>query len=491
MTDKTTKFLDYSGMEAKPRKCAVSCTQRSGNNWKSIEPVEIKIQNNVIPNLQKHDCYKYLGHDTNIINKTSQCDNLIKTFKETMIKIGHSPTPVSIKLKMINSICVSPLLFFFPNMTFTEKQLLDLETYIVDSVRDWFDFNRSTTRSFIFADKSSGGLGILHPRTQYYALRLAFFLSALNSDDMCTRHTAQSSLDLHLSRRKCLTAQPGDEQFAGYAIINGSLAKQSKVNWPSSQWVNLFEMLHREGIVLKRRGGTFIYEFEVSGTQFETESGIGFSLSYKNKRSLQFKEDWHKLKSQGRVSREVDDCVDVRGSGTFLQNPKLNDRLASFVLKGRLQLLPCQSLLHIYYPHIHTKGCKLCPHPSETASHVLNGCPRFKSAYQKRHNRIVDIISDKLKHFNSDTEVLKDVPLKPSHFSGEVGGHSFLTRYNRPDITLIDKEGMCVNLVEIAVPFDAFVHTCYQKKFDKYIALSNEIGALGYTTNIIVLVMGS
>ena len=209
------------------------------------------------------------------------------------------------------------------------------------------------------------------------------------------------------------------------------------------------------------------------------------------KMCVEFREDWHQLKSQGRVSREVYDCVDSRGSGTYLQNPKLHDKLVSFVVKGRLQLLPCQSLLNIYYPHLHNKGCKLCPHPTENASHVLNGCPRFRDAYQDRHNRIVDILKDKVQHFNTDASILKDIPLKPSHFSDGVEGHTFLTRNTRPDITVIDRESMCVQIVEIAVPFDAFAKVCYQNKFDKYIDLSNEIGALGYTTHIVVLVVDS
>ena len=491
MADKTTRFLNYAGMEAKPRKCAASSARRSGNNWKQVEPVNIEIQNNPIPIYDKHDCYPYLGYDTNLTNKTPQSDSLIDNFKSSMLKIANSPSPVSIKLKMINSMCVSPLLFYFPNLLFTEKQLMVLETCIVDNVRDWLDLNRSTTRSFMFTKKSAGGLGILHPRTQYYACRLAFFLSVLNSDDVCVKNTARASLTLHMTRRKVRPAQPGGDQFGGYAVLNNSLVKESKVTWPASQWVNLFEMLHREGIVLKERDDSYVYEFDVSGAQCVAESAKGFSMTYKNKLCLAFQEDWQKLKSQGRVARETKDCVDGRGSGNFLQNPKLHDKLVSFVIKGRLQLLNCQSLLSIYYPHIHTKRCKLCPHPTENVSHVLNGCPRFRNAYQSRHNRIVDILSDKVRHFNADADILKDVPLKPSHFCDGVEGHTFLTMHYRPDITVINREEMTVHLVEIACPFDAFSQVCYQGKFDKYIDLSNEIGALGYTTHVVVLIVGS
>merc|ERR1711923_209893 len=80
-------------------------------------------------------------------------------------------------------------------------------------------------------------------------------------------------LTLHMTQRKVTAAQRDDSQFAGYRVTEaGTLDKQSKVNWPASQWVNLFEMLHREGIVLKKQGDTFVYELELSGKQCVVET---------------------------------------------------------------------------------------------------------------------------------------------------------------------------------------------------------------------------
>ena len=58
-------------------------------------------------------------------------------------------------------------------------------------------------------------------------------------------------------------------------------------------------------------------------------------------------------------------------SNSHLSNLKLTDKLVSFVVKGRMQLLPCHSLLALYYPNSYEKKCKLCNNPYETVSH---GC---------------------------------------------------------------------------------------------------------------------
>ena len=133
MTDKTTEFLNYTGMEAKPRKCAVTSAQRTGNNYKPSPTASISIQEKTIPYLNKEDTYKYLGYDINLTNTANdnQCDKLIVQFKSTMSKISLAPLSISIKCKLIQTLCISPLMFFFQNLFFTEIQINWLENCIV------------------------------------------------------------------------------------------------------------------------------------------------------------------------------------------------------------------------------------------------------------------------------------------------------------------------------------------------------------------------
>ena len=110
-------------MEAKPRKCAVTSAQRTGNNYRPSPPASISIQEKTIPYLNKEDSYKYLGYDINLTNTSSdnQCDKLIIDFKSTMSKIHLAPLSISIKCKLIQTLCISPLMFFFQNLFFYRK----------------------------------------------------------------------------------------------------------------------------------------------------------------------------------------------------------------------------------------------------------------------------------------------------------------------------------------------------------------------------------
>ena len=87
---------------------------------------------------------------------------------------------------------------------------------------------------------------------------------------------------------------------------------------------------------------------------------------------------------------------------------------------------------------------------------------------------------------------IKDQLIKPTNFI-ETENRLFQTQACRPDITLtlIDVENKTVKIIEVAVPFDAFLDVSYQSKFEKYVPLSLEINELGFYSEIIVLIVGS
>ena len=313
----------------------------------------------------------------------------------------------------------------------------------------------------------------------------------LNNDDVAVSHAARESLKLHMSKRKAIL-DASDTSFAGYAVIDGKLAKQSKVCWSKSQWIHLLEMCVRENVQLRYRERDNVYVFVL---QVDDDISLQFSdpktfyVQFKEMKMTQFQEKWQSMSSQGRVAREISGCTDYRSSAAFLGNHKLSDDLRSFVCRGRLQLLQCNSLLHLYYGV--PKQCKLCDFPYDTASHLLNGCAKQKNLYQQRHDRIVELVHLKIKSVNSkrNTHVIKDSFITPQVF-GSQQSH-FQNPHTRPDITVIDRDAKTAMIIEISVPFDAHMSITYEQKYQKYFPLSLEINELGYSTKIVVLIVGS
>ena len=200
-------------------------------------------------------------------------------------------------------------------------------------------------------------------------------------------------------------------------------------------------------------------------------------------------ECWKEKQSQGRIARANN--INHRLSNQHLVNLRISDNLVKFVVKARLQLLECNTILHLYDPATWQKQCSRCGFRSETVSHIINGCSYNKSAIQKRHNRIAEIITRNVAEVNLGATVLHDQHVTPSHFV-EGRDEAFVdVRHTRPDACFINCAEKSCLMVEVSVPFDSFVDDCYQSKFNKYLLLCQKINELGYSCKVVVLIVGS
>ena len=436
--------------------------------------------------------YTYLGHDINLsaTSEEGQIETIIDDFKTTMANIDIAPLPVAAMIQAVNIMATSNLHFYFPNIMFSEKTLDTIEDTIVFYVRSWLGLNNSSTRPFFFCPRAKGGLGLISPRIMYHAKKLSFHLSMLNNDDTHTREAARNSLQLHLSKRKCLpsTATDGDN-FAGYKTDNNyRLVKTSKVNWRRSPWVHLNEICIRTGVRLRKNDDSYVLVIAPDQeVQFSCKDPSAFFTLFKTMQLNNMHEELKKKDSQGRMARTEN--VDFTLSVSHLTNVKISDNVLKFVVKARLQLVECNTLLNLYYPGTYSKQCARCHFHTETLSHILNGCNQNKNAIQKRHNRIAEIITNTLSAGNRVVTVHKDKPIKPNDF--DRAHLNFATNHTRPDACIINQEDRSCVLVEVSVPFDSFVHSCYSDKFNKYLPLCQEINALGYTCRVYVFVVGS
>ena len=187
-----------------------------------------------------------------------QRNELMTQFRTNLRRIAESPLPVGAEIVAINTVLMSKLSFYFANMNFPDNLLHDIESAIVTEVRYWLTLNNSSTRSFMFLPRKFGGLGILKPSTIYYARRVSFLLSVLNSDDPQVRASARYTFNLHMSKRKVEMAAEDQPNFGGFCIrSDGRIQKQSAVNWARSDFVELNELCMRLNLQLEFRSDLF------------------------------------------------------------------------------------------------------------------------------------------------------------------------------------------------------------------------------------------
>ena len=121
-------------------------------------------------------------------------------------------------------------------------------------------------------------MGISKPSSIYYAKRVSFLLSVLNSDDPQVRQSARYSFYLHMEKCKVDTVPENELNFGGFGVSsNGRIIKQSAVNWARSDFVELNELSMRLKFQLEFKDDTF---------HIVTDSGEDIHISHNDHRSV-------------------------------------------------------------------------------------------------------------------------------------------------------------------------------------------------------------
>ena len=76
--------------------------------------------------------------------------------------------------------------------------------------------------------------------------------------------------------------------------------------------------------------------------------------------------------------------------------------------------------------------------------------------YQARLKRIVDLVTQYISNGDGSSQITQDTILTPHTFDVEID--PFATSSIKPDITIVNRPGREVFLVEVAVPFGGPIH---------------------------------
>ena len=79
---------------------------------------------------------------------------------------------------------------------------------------------------------------------------------------------------------------------------------------------------------------------------------------------------------------------------------KLSDNLVKFILRARMNQIPCNQLIHMWNKD-HDKRCSMCNERTESIAHLMNSCRKYKDLYSRKHDRVVEFLEQKIQKNNS------------------------------------------------------------------------------------------
>ena len=89
----------------------------------------------------------------------------------------------------------------------------------------------------------------------------------------------------------------------------------------------------------------------------------------------------------------------------------------------------------------------------------------MQAFYQKRHNRIIDLLHKKITAMtiHKESRVIKDSTITPQLFDANSEILNFDAHATRPDIVIINDSEKTAFIIEFSAPFYAFIGKCYFK----------------------------
>ena len=409
---------------------------------------------------------------------------MIGTYTELLEKVALCPLPLAFKLDALQTVAMSKIEHNFVNTTIKEEQLETFDKLLVKTLRRVFSIETNTTVRTFFQNKSKGGLGVRKPSIIYRAARVNFLIHMLNHNDENFRFVARKSFEIDMTKRGVLRSD-AENNFLGYNLKeSGHLDTNIKGGFGvQSDWPQLCLLARKLSIRILWENAN-VGDLMLAGKAYIRHNNRDFrdeKLIRKKLIEIQLALDGNILSSlpmQG-TTFALDDA-DYLLSQNIFKNFKLSDKLIQFWYKARHNVIPCNYTLSLWYPQ-HEPACTIDNYPKETVSHLLNSCKNFKDNYSKRHDRIVDKLSEELSDYWNVIGVNKMITtvLPGIDFSNPL----------KPDIVIRNKKQ--VKIIDIACPYDLHLESTYNQKILYYNDLKQNILTSGLECEVYAIVIGS
>ncbi len=484
MIEISEPLFNDAGLKVKGSKCALFYERRSGNNWykgKSDRRPVIEIQGEKIETYKRSQAYKYLGKSLSICGEDpKQVEGFIEEFKETIDKIEGSSLPIPLKLSAFNNMALAKILHHFDNTRIEEKQLEEMDSKVSCVIRAMFGLYPKATDKVFFVGRLHGGLGVKKPSNVYRATRISNLIKMLNHEEENIRNMARESLSLDMRSRGVRTTNC-EKNFLGYQLDDNDRLVKNKTYGGSSDWPDLLFQVNK----LK---GCVVYENSLAKVFVDGKELQQRNLKQEIEREME-KLDLAKcseLRFQGKFIGM--DGIDRKISHQIYYGWKHSDSLVKFVLRARMNQIPCNQLIH-FWNKDHEKKCFFCNHHTESVAHLMNSCKKFKDLYSKRHDRIVDAVYQKMRRYNQ-TSVFFVNRMAETAFP-DLRTELQQMNNRKPDLLEIKSNKKECEIIEVTVCFDLYMSESYRSKETKYQQLKNILDQNGIKTNIRILCFGS
>ncbi|CDJ61490.1 hypothetical protein EMWEY_00041610 [Eimeria maxima] len=218
------KFLDWTGLEANPSKWATLGWKLNGTR-QQLDPVQLKLHNEVLPVVKLGEAYKYLGLKDALETPVHQGQVLLvmSKAKKDILKFLRSALLPWQKLDAVGTFVISRLDYHLRHCYPYKQHLHLFDRHIRSAIKATFKLSKSTTTEMLHQPTYSGGLGCTSLKTIATATQIGHAIQMLNSNDSMIRAVAEGQvLEVIKKAFVCTPDSEDSDRAAILAHLNGN-----------------------------------------------------------------------------------------------------------------------------------------------------------------------------------------------------------------------------------------------------------------------------
>ncbi|CAK1584730.1 unnamed protein product [Parnassius mnemosyne] len=418
LADITQSFSNDIHMEFGIDKCKTFSVKNGKINRNSYS----LISGDTIEPLEPLAAYKYLGfQQARQIHQKETKESLKKKFKHRLNSIFRSQLNSRNMSKAINSYAIPILTYSFGVINWTQGDLIDLQRIINTTLTAHRKHHPRSCVQRMTLSRSDGGRGII------------------------------DVLNLHNKQIKCL------RQY-----------------------------------FYQRSEHSPLHEIVTLADKRFTPLNLADRNTQRNERITEVKEkiaSWQQKSLHGRHYHDLQQPhVDKKASNAWLRHGELFPETEAFMLAIQDQVIDTRNFQRhiIRAPNLRTDTCRHCHSSPENIQHITSACRALaQTDYKHRHDQVASIIHQHLAlKFKFIQKITPYYKYKPDIILENNNHRIYWDRtiitdktihFNRPDITMYDKNNKTTYLIDIAIPNTHNIQSTIAEKLTKYQDLAIEL----------------
>jgi hypothetical protein len=466
LLDAVSSAADSLHLQFRPDKCASLSLNKHAPR---ICANDFLIQGESINALNQEDHYRYLGVPIGLIPNITDLQKLVDDLTSKLEKIETSLLAPWQKLDAIRTFIQPCLTYALRSTDPTTKSLQSYRSQLIKTIRTVCYLPTRATTHYVFASKQSGGLGFTDPTRENHLQTIVQAIKMLASQDPTVSAIAKSEL------RQTV-------RFAAQSNPTPSLISNFLSNAPDRRLESIRSRTGSLWTHTRNATRTIKITINVPDTGPPSISATDYADEVASKDVCRFLHNLERensakslrdLRDQGKVPRSLSN--DKFGNGSNWHFTGLNMRFKDwrFIHRARLNCLPINAVKHRWSDTSPT--CRHCEQ-DETLPHVLCHCTPNMPAITTRHNKIVDRLTNAVRHGSISTDQTVRNSGSPV----------------RPDI-VIENDNQ-VTIIDVCCPFEngeEALEEAVARKERKYLHLQTHFESQGKSCEVFGFAIGA